>query len=418
MSNVDGSVKSLELFDPGSYLSVPEEITELYFWKFGYNHILGEGRYFHHVDDLYGHFLETMRNDPGFRDDLYDKFCFTYNKLNKAVNSKKQIEYKIQDIINKTDTVVLFVKDHFRVDLLNSWMNPVPELSEYFSNMCDYYYNKKFVLVTSLENLDKEINKPNCTVISMGGDVTNQIHRFNEYKPANQKIVTPKHSISLNRGVRNHRTYLVSYLYGLGLDEHTKISYLGMNRTTGNTLHDYLRYYRSEDPNLRTVEIGFSRFIETDKAYDDPNIYKETTPNDNIYNFNHSLRDKYNTSFLEFVTETNYNEVSFNVTEKFVHSVFGYNIPIIVSSPGYVEFLRTVGFDVFDDIVDHSYDTELDKLTRLHTLVSNNIDLLTSSRLPREFENNKARLTRNCEIATNHLPVFYHNRFWEQVRKL
>ena len=39
-------------------------------------------------------------------------------------------------------------------------------------------------------------------------------------------------------------------------------------------------------------------------------------------------------------------------------------LPIIVSVPGTVELLRTQGFDVFDDIIDHRYDVVLDKQQR------------------------------------------------------
>ena len=143
-----------------------------------------------------------------------------------------------------------------------------------------------------------------------------------------------------------------------------------------------------------------------------------TTPNDNIYNFNNSLVNKYQTSFLEFVTETSYNEQSFNVTEKFSHTIFGYNIPIFVSSPGYVDFIRSMGFDVFDDIVDHSYDEVPDKIERLNKLVNDNIELITSDRLECLFSENKSRFDNNYYKVVNELGSFYRNRFWKRIEKL
>lgn len=418
MSLENGLVRTRNIFDPGSIKTVPENITDFYFWKFGYKQIIGDGRYLNHVDDLYQHFLETMVDHPDFSTDLYDQFRSSYFLIYNSFQDKRQLEYKIQSIVSKTDTVVLFVKDHFRVSTENSWVIDKPELSEYFSNMCSFYPNKRFILVTSLENLDQEINVPNCTIIPMGGDITNQIKRFSEYAVVDKKQKTSKHAISLNRGVRNHRTYLVSLLYGLGLDQYTNISYLGAMSTNSTELRHLLNYDFSSDPNHNLVQQGFDQFLKHPKDFDSEEIYSKTTANDNIYNFNMSLREKYKRSFLEFVTETNYNERSFNVTEKLSHSVFGYNIPIIVSSPRYVEFLRSAGFDVFDDIVDHSYDLDTDKVSRLYNLVVDNLELITTSKLIEMFEQNKPRLERNCDVLLNHLPKFYYNRFWEKINKL
>ena len=418
MSLDNGVVKSKEMFIPGSISTVPQDLTELYFWKYGYTHILDDGMFMNQMDDVYEHFKTDMKDHPGFDSYTYLRFCQVYKSIRNSVQSKKQLEYKIHEIIKGTNLVVLFVKDHFRTNLEKSWLNPIPELSEYFANMCDYYYDKKFVLVTSLENLHKEIDKPNCSIIPMGGDITNQITRFGEYIPVDKKVKTSKTSISLNRGVRNHRTYLISLLYGLGLDQHTSISYLGLKETAGRELVDVLKYDSLPDPHLSIVEEGFKKFMSTDMDFDDEDIYKESKANDNIYNFNSSLRKKYRSSFLEFVSETNYNELSFNVTEKFSHSVFGYNIPIIVSSPGYVEFLRTVGFDVFDDLVDHSYDMVADKTVRLYSLVNANADLVSSDLSEKMFSKNKSRFDFNCNRIVNDLTMFYNDRFWKKLKDI
>lgn len=416
MALPDGKVTNKDIFEPGSLRKVPESITDLYFWKFGYNQILGEGKYLNQVDDLYQHFLETMKDHVDFSTELYDQFCNSYNLIHKSFQDKKQIEYKIDQIISSAKTIVMFVKDHFRVSLEKSWINFKPELSEYFSNMFEYYSDKKFVLVTSLENLDKEIKSDNCVIIPMGGDITNQMNRFNEYSVVDQKVKSEKQCISLNRGLRNHRTYLVSLLFGKGLDKFTNITYLGLGEST-KSLVDILQYDTSSDPMFPIVDSGFSRFLSTTKQFDHVDIYRETGPNDNIFNFNNSLRSKYRSSFLEFVSETNYNEWSFNITEKFSHSVFGLNLPIIVSSPGYVEFLRNVGFDMFDDIIDHSYDLETDKLKRLHQMVLNNQEILSSD-LSGSFPGYKSRLYSNCDVLINKLPDYYITRFWERLKQI
>lgn len=416
MSIKNGTVRNKNLFEPGSLRVVPQKITDLYFWKFGYEHILGEGRYMNQVDDIYQHFLETMNDHPDFNHNLYADFCQSYNTIYKSIVDKKQIEYKIQEIMKSTSVAVFFVKDHFRVDLQNSWVSSIPEISEYYSNLCDFYSDKQIILVTSLENLDKEINKPNCIIIPMGGDITNQIDRFKEYNVASNKWACTKRAISLNRGIRNHRTYLVSLLYGLGLDTHVDISYLSLKNVRTGEIDDFLTYDKANDQHYPIVKQGFAKFVAAEKNYADEDIYASSSSNDNIFNFNSALLSKYQTSFLELVTETNYNELSFNVTEKFSHSVFGYNLPIIVSSPGYVDFLRTSGFDVFDDLIDHSYDHIMDKAMRLHSLVNTNIDIISSSITEKLFSQNKSRFDANCNKMVNDLSTFYYDRFWKKIK--
>ena len=78
-------------------------------------------------------------------------------------------------------------------------------------------------------------------------------------------------------------------------------------------------------------------------------------------------------------------------------------MPIFVSSPGYVEFIRSMGFDVFDDIVNHSYDEETDKLKRLHKLINDNMEIILSNRLDKIFFTNKSRFDSNYGRLVNEL---------------
>ena len=61
-----------------------------------------------------------------------------------------------------------------------------------------------------------------------------------------------------------------------------------------------------------------------------------------------------NISYIDLVTETE-GEKQFN-TEKPLNSFLSLQFPIIFGYKGIVEYYRTLGFDMFDDIIDHSYD--------------------------------------------------------------
>ena len=66
------------------------------------------------------------------------------------------------------------------------------------------------------------------------------------------------------------------------------------------------------------------------------------------------------------------------ITEKTFKSFDLYQIPVWFAVPGTVAQVRQLGFDLFDDIIDHSYDTETDTVARKN-LIINQIELLDSN---------------------------------------
>jgi hypothetical protein len=78
------------------------------------------------------------------------------------------------------------------------------------------------------------------------------------------------------------------------------------------------------------------------------------------------------------------------VTEKTFKAFAMLQLPIWWSVPGVVDCVRTMGFDVFDDIIDHSYDQEHNENQRLEMLIgqikqleSKNLVQLRSELMPR-----------------------------------
>lgn len=64
-------------------------------------------------------------------------------------------------------------------------------------------------------------------------------------------------------------------------------------------------------------------------------------------------------------------------TEKSAKPFLMNQIPLFIAAPGMVEVLRNLGFDLFDDIVDHSYDKE-DNINKRCDLVFNELKRLVS----------------------------------------
>jgi hypothetical protein len=381
--------------------------------KFMYSHpwlVAGKKRFLNTRADMYPLYLEFTKlvDSP----QLHDAFCKHFNEYAENIMDRGMVEDMIQEAC-VNETVVLFIKDHFRIQHTNSWVTPVPELSIYFSNLCDYYPNNRFIIVTSLENLHKEINKDNCTIIPMGGDITNQLDRYMQYAPNIDKNPEAKNFISLSRGPRHHRTYLVSGLYGRMLDKYGTASYL--SAPVADHLSDAIPYDYLNDSKYEIANIGFGRYIKSEKSLDHIDIYK--AHNDNLTNFKESLQSKYNNSIIEFISETSYNELSFNITEKTMHFIYGCNFPIMISSPGVVDFLRNMGIDMFDDIVDHSYDMIEDPAERINRAIDLNLEILTSPNLIKRWKENKYRIEKNINfVKEGKLKDFYSNRFWNTLK--
>ena len=79
----------------------------------------------------------------------------------------------------------------------------------------------------------------------------------------------------------------------------------------------------------------------------------------------------YSTTKINIVTETQYAETPGIITEKTLFALLAGQIPIVIGYPGIVEHCRLLGFDMFDDLVDTSYDTLHDTYRWSEALIRN-----------------------------------------------
>jgi hypothetical protein len=108
-------------------------------------------------------------------------------------------------------------------------------------------------------------------------------------------------------------------------------------------------------------------------TYIDQPLRKEGNQSSQAQHFdqNLNLNDIYAQVDYSIVTETDFEEPHItSCTEKSYLSMYYETLPIIVSVPGTVELLRTQGFDVFDDLIDHSYDSIINDINRFKQLVT------------------------------------------------
>jgi hypothetical protein len=138
--------------------------------------------------------------------------------------------------------------------------------------------------------------------------------------------------------------------------------------------------------------------------------YRGTENHDNFYR----LGNVYGTCAVNIVTETIYDNVTGIITEKTMLAMASRQIPIIIGYRGIVQHLRELGFDMFDDIVNHSYDLLPDNVRAEQAIILNQ-GLITE---PRNLEPIQQRLMAQQDFVLNQLPAWYRSNFETQAKKL
>ena len=327
-------------------------------------------------------------------------------------HSEMKYRYMILDLI-KRDIVVIGLKDHLTNGNFNPWVEKCPTVARSVRGLFESFDEKKFIFFTSMENLEEYIKLDNLSIIPWGGDITNQISEYKSLLPTIDKdFDSPYTFVSLNRNYRHPRAVLISLLYGLDIHKHGMISCM-FKDLISNLTKEIKWPFSSEQKKI--LNKGFRRFKKSNLLInDDIEIYQKHN-NDNYSNFQNKLSKYYKQTFVEIVNETSYTEKAFNLTEKTLNSIYGCNFPIILSSKGTVSFLRDMGLDMFDDIIDHDYDSIEDPIDRMFAAITTNQELLTNNnRTKRLWQENKDRFLYNVSFVKNNMYDFYEKRAEEK----
>lgn len=367
---------------------------------------------------LFKELLDTVTCD-------YDAYYLWTNPPDRLIKFFNNVDF------GKTPNAIIGIKD--LLDLwkdYNYWHDRANAGTQLIDNTARRFPNTNFVILTSVENLDLEhIESPNVQIVPWGGDCVNQHDQYQKLTPVLDKdFFNPRHVISLNRNLRDHRIVYISYLLGEGLEHSFDLSCLGIERIDLGIepaeFLDRISWEFDEDSNkhdrLRDSMIrGYQKFFNNRNLIVDNYAIYSSGANDNISNFDQCLRPRYQTSFIEIITESSFSSPGYMLTEKTMHGFYGCNFPIVLAGQGAVSHLRTVGFDMFDDIVDHSYDLTSNPIDRIVQAVDRNRHLLTDGdRVKQLWVNNKERFHNNVSVA-NRITDYYAARakkLWAKVR--
>ena len=178
-------------------------------------------------------------------------------------------------------------------------------------------------------------------------------------------------NFSINK-LRYNRTWLLEELQRLGL---TTSSY-SVNCSTVN---------------------AFPNQFWLDKRCEQKNGYVNNNNLKNLEIYQRYLKQQvYDPSFISLITEPGWNDRSTLVTEKTLFAFESGTVPIWIGGYQQAQQLKTLGFDVFEDLINHDYQFITDPISRMQAAIADNLQVLTDiKQLQNFFELNQERFCRN-----------------------
>lgn len=345
------------------------------------------GRY----NDFYIDIVDKCKN-------ILDNFLIDYSIYYPRSITLEHIALIAQD---KNKNILIFQNEHTILQQL-----------DFFKQLP----NKKIILFTDIANLETDI--PNLKIIHWGGFILHQQEEYYNITPHKTKnFNSSAHWISLSHGTRLHRVLAAIFLLGKNLNKfgtlrispHTATdknikSWQDLCQVEKNTIpQEFLSRY---DMLMSNGLIDFKNIIHDGQPVNNP--YDGLVGVDNAGNFDKNLRSLYENSFVEIVNETLFFEDRIIVTEKIKNAIYGFNLPIILSSRGYVQHLRNIGFDMFDDFINHNYDTIHDPFWRIATAINDNEHLLSDPTFAKEaWQKCYHRMEKNYRLARVELATYH-----------
>jgi len=211
--------------------------------------------------------------------------------------------------------------------------------------------------------------------------------------------------------IRYNRTFLLMMLEHFGLDDYeytlcwknNNVDRNNMLTKTNDTL--YQQIITSARLSVPTRQYLFG----TENLLDQGLQYGSLT-NAQVYQ-TFLQKQLFEPTCISLITEPGFFERETIVTEKTIMSMYAGTIPIWVGGWRIADYMRDQGYDVFDDIIDHSYQNLTDPWDRCYHAIKCNIDLL------RDFSRAKLLIEQNQNRLLNNLNLLKNNHFYNRAKQ-
>lgn len=303
------------------------------------------------------------------------------------------------------ENVILYAEDNLVGITPHSWYTDKrPYGLQQIEKVCERFPDKKFILVNIQYELQKlvTVNNLRCVGLLPIGQV-DQRSRSKVQPCLSKQSVDDRAWISFNHSPSDSRICTLSYLLFKNLDKagNLIVSDRIINLCQPYENLDEFVTYTLDTRTKKRLKKGFQRLKNRDFTSVEILPYDEEKKVEDFSNYRITYK-AYKKTRLEIVTSSLYSEPTPQVSEKEIQSIYGCNFIIIIGNPYLIKLMRKWGFDMFDDIVNHSYDSVLNPSLRLFQAIDDNLHLLDgTSDLDALWQQNKHRFSANCQLADN-----------------
>lgn len=327
-------------------------------------------------------YVETHLNDDYHRDDLNNKkFEVTLKKINEVTDDHlhifgiSHISLRYEDFASEWISFPREVvnltqqnKNFYLLFLLEHESDDEKSTLKFYDKLKKEGFNlSKIILVNNNSRVYdyKEKNNLECIVHKS---------KFLEFSAGkvfsntNSNYVTEKNGkffISRNRCGRSHRKLFVFDIIKNNLENDINYSFLNQHGHGGYEWYEEFFNKMPEGTDKELVDKVNSLYKECDYEvglnYIDPSSKEFIHDNsDNHLFLIPEHNPAFENSYFNIVTETCFTEENLiHATEKSFRPFNFYMFPIFFATKGHVQYLRDeFNFDLFDDVIDHSYDNE------------------------------------------------------------
>jgi len=198
-------------------------------------------------------------------------------------------------------------------------------------------------------------------------------HRF--YKNAADSFERPYRALALNRLMRPHRIMIAKLINDRGLADDINYSF-GIVTHHGSNEDDAVNRNHKAKNNIiagtaRLFKLPVATVDDFVDEHGEKNISQEPDLNLHVnqaINYEDQLVRAYNESYFSLVAETNFQQNTLFQSEKIFKPVLMQQPFVTAAEPGAIRALRTMGYDVYDDFINHSYDDLEDPHDRMFEL--------------------------------------------------
>lgn len=261
--------------------------------------------------------------------------------------------------------------------------------------------DKQLIIASPVYNAGHDYNIPNVHFICNGTDFMYQIDQYKELTAVEKTFEKDYHWSYISFIPRTHRLTVGCWLAG----KNYKNGFIKVGFGVHNN-PSWQNYYHFEnsltDEQVDILDNGWQQLSTV--CHGDSIEGYNVPPNNNFSNFTLNLQSQYENLVVEIVGETTFRQHGVHVSEKYLHTVYGSVFPILIAPANTVEFLQDLGFDLYTDVVDHSYDRIDDPEQRIIQAIEDNSRLLNDRDYALEcWFANKHRFQRNINFCKSNL---------------